>query len=55
LLIEEQPVPFEFTSLTVDEDRHLKLVVYARQKRNQRLLISIQRGPVAFARWLKHG
>ncbi|VEC78651.1 Uncharacterised protein [Raoultella ornithinolytica] len=32
LLIEEQPVPFEFTSLTVDEDRHLRLVVYARQK-----------------------
>lgn len=32
LLMEEQPVPFEFTSLTVDEDRHLRLVVYARQK-----------------------
>ncbi|CCJ84862.1 Putative DNA-binding protein [Cronobacter dublinensis 582] len=23
---------FEFTSLTVDEDRHLRLVVYARQQ-----------------------
>ncbi|MDP1276969.1 transcriptional regulator, partial [Klebsiella pneumoniae] len=23
---------FEFTSLTVDEDRHLRLVVYARQE-----------------------
>ncbi|EPS0559309.1 helix-turn-helix transcriptional regulator [Enterobacter roggenkampii] len=32
LMIEEQPVPFEFTSLTVDEDRHLRLVVYARQE-----------------------
>ncbi|WP_438671956.1 MmyB family transcriptional regulator [Siccibacter turicensis] len=32
LLIDEQPVPYEFTSLTVDEDRHLRLVVYARQK-----------------------
>lgn len=34
LLIEEQPVPFEFTSLTVDEDRHLRLIVYARQKKD---------------------
>ncbi|MGF3092372.1 helix-turn-helix transcriptional regulator [Cronobacter sakazakii] len=32
LLIEENPVPFEFTSLTVDEDRHLRLVVYAQQQ-----------------------
>lgn len=31
LLIEGKPVPFEFTSLTVDEDRHLRLVVYAQQ------------------------
>lgn len=32
LLIVDQPVPFEFTSLTVDEDKHLRLVVYAQQK-----------------------
>ncbi|NUW61511.1 helix-turn-helix transcriptional regulator [Cronobacter muytjensii] len=32
LLTDGQPVPFEFTSLTVDEDRHLRLVVYARQQ-----------------------
>ncbi|MCU6666560.1 MAG: helix-turn-helix transcriptional regulator [Silvania sp.] len=31
LLIGEQALPFEFTSLTVDEDRHLRLIVYARQ------------------------
>ncbi|WP_437339666.1 MmyB family transcriptional regulator [Cronobacter muytjensii] len=33
LLTDGQPVPFEFTSLTVDEDRHLRLVVYARQQK----------------------
>lgn len=32
LLIEGQAEPFEHTSLTVDEDRHLRLVVYARQQ-----------------------
>lgn len=31
LLIDGKPEPFEHTSLTVDEDRHLRLVVYARQ------------------------
>ncbi|MBB4731230.1 helix-turn-helix transcriptional regulator [Xanthomonas arboricola] len=30
LVIDGQPEPFEHTSLTVDEDRHLRLVVYAR-------------------------
>lgn len=33
LRIEGQSVPFEFTSLTVDEDRHLRLVVYAQQEK----------------------
>ncbi|CCJ75548.1 Putative DNA-binding protein [Cronobacter muytjensii 530] len=32
MLTDGQPVLFEFTSLTVDEDRHLRLVVYARQQ-----------------------
>ncbi|MGY2957263.1 transcriptional regulator with XRE-family HTH domain [Pseudomonas sp. TE6349] len=31
LVIDGQAQPFEHTSLTVDEDRHLRLVVYARQ------------------------
>ncbi|WP_075258208.1 helix-turn-helix transcriptional regulator [Herbaspirillum camelliae] len=32
LTIDGQPESFEHTSLTVDEDRHLRLVVYARQQ-----------------------
>ncbi|MBE8715733.1 helix-turn-helix transcriptional regulator [Cellvibrio polysaccharolyticus] len=32
LLIDDQPLAFEHTSLTVDEDRHLRLVVYAREQ-----------------------
>src|SRR5690606_24365440 len=32
LIINDKPVPFEHTSLTIDEDRHLRLVVYARQQ-----------------------
>ncbi|MER0850218.1 helix-turn-helix transcriptional regulator [Pseudomonas aeruginosa] len=32
LVIDGQAEPFEHTSLTVDEDRHLRLVVYARQQ-----------------------
>lgn len=32
LVIDGQSEPFEHTSLTVDEDRHLRLVVYARQQ-----------------------
>lgn len=32
LIINGHPCPFEHTSLTVDEDRHLRLVVYARQQ-----------------------
>ncbi|WP_442801132.1 helix-turn-helix transcriptional regulator [Serratia rubidaea] len=32
LRIDNRSVPFEFTSLTVDEDKHLRLVVYARQQ-----------------------
>ncbi|THT99612.1 helix-turn-helix domain-containing protein [Lampropedia puyangensis] len=31
LVLDGQPVPFEHTSLTIDEERHLRLVVYARQ------------------------
>lgn len=31
LIIDDEIVSFEHTSLTVDEDRHLRLVVYARQ------------------------
>ncbi|MFP9230197.1 helix-turn-helix transcriptional regulator [Pectobacterium cacticida] len=34
LLIDGMPEPFEHTSLTIDEDRHLRLVVYARQQEN---------------------
>ncbi len=30
LLVDNKPVPFEHTSLTIDADRHLRLVVYAR-------------------------
>ncbi len=37
LLVDEQPVPFEFTSLTVDEDRQLRLVVYARKEQETSL------------------
>lgn len=32
MMIEGKAEPFEHTSLTVDEDRHLRLVVYARQQ-----------------------
>ncbi|WP_025732344.1 helix-turn-helix transcriptional regulator [Carnimonas nigrificans] len=32
LLIDSEPVAFEHTSLIVDEDRHLRLVVYAQQQ-----------------------
>ncbi|WP_019750328.1 hypothetical protein [Pseudomonas putida] len=32
LIIDGRAEPFEHTSLTVDEDRHLRLVVYARQQ-----------------------
>ncbi|MBN0245666.1 transcriptional regulator, partial [Pseudomonas aeruginosa] len=32
LVVEGQAEPFEHTSLTVDEDRQLRLVVYARQQ-----------------------
>lgn len=35
LRVEGQPIPFEFTSLTVDEDRHLRLVVYAKQQQEE--------------------
>lgn len=35
LRIDGQTEPFEHTSLTVDEDRHLRLVVYARQQAHQ--------------------
>lgn len=31
--IDGETIPFEFTSLTVDEDRHLRLVVYAQQEK----------------------
>ncbi|MCX0500882.1 helix-turn-helix transcriptional regulator [Erwinia billingiae] len=30
--IDGETIPFEFTSLTVDEDRHLRLVIYAQQE-----------------------
>jgi len=32
LRIDGQAIPFDYTSLTVDADRHLRLVVYARQQ-----------------------
>jgi len=32
LIIDGQATSFEHTSLTIDEDRHLRLVVYARQQ-----------------------
>lgn len=35
LVCDGQAEPFEHTSLTVDEDRHLRLVVYARQNDNE--------------------
>jgi transcriptional regulator with XRE-family HTH domain len=35
LRIDGQAEPFDYTSLTVDADRHLRLVVYARQDKKQ--------------------
>lgn len=32
LVIDSKAIPFDYTSLTVDADRHLRLVVYARQQ-----------------------
>jgi hypothetical protein len=35
LVVDGQTQAFEHTSLTIDEDRHLRLVVYARQHQNE--------------------
>jgi len=32
LWIDQRSVPFEHTTLIIDEDRHLRLVVYAQQQ-----------------------
>ncbi|KND59120.1 putative DNA-binding protein in cluster with Type I restriction-modification system [Candidatus Burkholderia verschuerenii] len=43
LVIDGQAEPFEHTSLTIDENRHLRLVVYARQREGTALVDVIKR------------